>query len=85
MMAGFIAMHISANQAFFRYIFVVLIILFRQMHGEQLIQFVYKHSLPSHQVHHAKYVMGHMEREVPGISLNEPLTIGLQHIKVLLE
>ena len=55
------------------------------MHGEQLIQFVYKHSLPSHQVHHAKYVMGHMEREVPGISLNEPLTIGLQHIKVLLE
>ena len=85
MMAGFIAMHISANQAFFRYILVVFIVLFRQMHREQLIQFVYKHSLPSHQVHHAKYVMRHMEREVPGISLNEPLTIGLQHIKVLLE
>ena len=85
MMTGFIAMHISANQAFFRYIFIVFIVLFRQMHGEQLIQFVYEHSLSPHQIHYSKYVMRHMERKIPGISLNEPLTIGLQHIKLLFE
>ena len=64
-MARFVAMHISAYQAFFRYIFVVFIIFLRQMHGEQFVQFVYKRFLSPHQVHHAENVVRHVEREIP--------------------
>ena len=55
------------------------------MHGEQFIQFIDKDPFSSHQVHHSKHIMRHVEREVPGISLNKALAIGLQYIEIFLE
>ena len=42
MVARFITMHISADQTFFRNILIMFIVLLRQMHGEQFIQFLHQ-------------------------------------------
>ena len=65
MMARFIAMYVSTYQAFFRNILIMFIVLLRQMHGEEFVQFLYECLFSSHQVDHTKHIMRYMEGEVP--------------------
>ncbi len=64
-MARLIAVYVSAHQALFGDVFVMLIVLLRQMHGEELVQFPYECLFPSHQINHTEHIVRHVEGEIP--------------------
>ena len=85
MVAGLVAVHISAYEALRRDVLVVGIVFRGQVHGEQPVQPVAEGSLAAHAFHHPIYVVRHMEREVPRVALDESLAVGLIGVQVFLE
>ena len=83
--AGFVAMYISAYEACLRDVLVLFVELLGQVHREQLVQLVDEHLFAAHQRDEARHVVGHVEGEVPGIAFDEAFPVGLQHIEVGLE
>lgn len=85
MVARFITMNIPAYQTISRNILIVFIVHFREMHAEKFIQLAQKFFFASHTLHHSKYIMRDMEREIPGVSFNKTFAIGLQGVKLFFE
>ena len=84
-MARLVAMYITTNQTIGSDVLVLLIILFRQVHGEKLIKLAEEFLFTTHLFHHTKDIVRHMEREVPRISFDKSFAMGLKYIKFLLE
>ena len=76
-MARFVAVHIAAHQAVGSDVFVVFVILFRQIHAEEFVEALAEHFFAAHHAHHAKDVVGHVEREVPRVALDKALVVSL--------
>ena len=84
-MARLVAVHIAAHQAVGRDVFVVFVILFRQIHAEEFVKALAEHFFATHHAHHAKDVVGHVEREVPRVSLDKALVVSLIRIHAFLK
>ena len=84
-MAGFVAMHIAADQAVDRDVLVVGIILFGQFHVEQLVEPLAEHFFAAHACHQLNGIVRDMEGIIPRIAFDEALAIGLERIEILFE
>ena len=83
MVARFVAVDISAEQAFSCHIFGLGEEFIRQMHGKQGVQLVDKTAVSTHQANQIGRSLRNIERVVPGISLDKTLSVCAEQIDLL--
>ena len=80
-----VAVHIAAHKAVGRDVFIVLVILFRQVHAEQFVKALAEHFFSAHLLHHAINIVRHVKREVPGVSLDKAFVVSLIRVHAFLK
>ena len=85
MVARFVAVYVSPDEAVSRNVLVVGIIYRWQIHAEERIEPLSEHLLAPHHGHQPKDIMRRMEREVPSVALYEALIESLIGIQISLE
>ena len=83
MVARFVTVDISAEQAFSCHIFGLGEEFIRQMHGKQGVQLVDKTAVSTHQANQIGRSLRNIERVVPGISLDKTLSVCAEQIDLL--
>ena len=85
MVAGLVAVDISANEALLCDVFVGFVILLGKVHAEEFIQLAQEFLFAAHELHYTQHIVGHVEGEVEGVALDKTLFMGLEHVKLGLE
>ena len=84
MVAGLVAMDISADQAVFRDVLVLGVGIFREVVVEELVEIRDKLFLTAHKFHYAIDILRGMEAEIQRVALDKSLSHRLHDVEVLL-
>ena len=71
MVAGFVAVYVSANETVLGNVFVGLVVFLGQVHAEEFVQLAQEFLFAAHELHYAQHVVGHVEGEVEGGKLKK--------------
>ena len=85
MVAGLVAVHVSAEQAFGRNVLIISVAVLGEVASEEVVEVGYELLVAAHNLLQAVHVLGHVEGIIQGIAFNESLAYGLLYVEIFLE